>query len=217
MIITKTYLKEIIKEELEKVRLEQIEIINEEELQEGPIKRFLSGLALAAPLLGVGGVSTAKADPMKVEMHYKLSGDKYVDTIDIPGAKPGMDSFELQAITQKYIDSIIKAKADKAKAAGLEPKGEEGSFVVDEVTPVPTATSQGAATAASDSSVAFDEESGFYKVVVPAQDKNNNIKILSALQKHLNNPNAKYVGPMFQDKGPKPGTVTILINPAGIK
>jgi hypothetical protein len=222
MIITKTYLKQIIKEELEKVRLEQIEIVGEEQLQEGPLKKFLSGLALAGSLLGIGGVSTAKADPMKVKMHYRLSGDSYVDTIDIPGAKAGMDPFELQAITQKYIDNVIKTKADKAKAAGLEPKGEEGSFVVDEVTPVPSApkaaSQTGTVSAQDASSVTFDDESGFYKVVIPAKDKNKKeAAVLAALQRHLNKPNARYDGPMFPEKSSKPGTITILVNPAGIK
>jgi len=203
MIITKTYLKEIIKEELEKVRLEQIEITSEEQLEEGRLKNFFTSLAVAGSLFGA---AKAKADPMEIEMYHRQSGERYTQVVDIPDAKAGMDKFDLQNIAQNFIDK-------KAEKAGLP----LATFVVDEVTPVASATSQGAATAASDSSVTFDEESGFYKVVVPAQDKNNNIKILSALQKHLNKPKAKYVGSMFPDKGPKPGTVTILINPAGIK
>jgi hypothetical protein len=203
MIITKTRLKQIIKEELEKVHLEQIEITSEEQLEEGRLKNFLTSLAVAGSLFGA---TKAKADPMEVEMHHRQSGERYTQVVDIPDAKAGMDKFDLQNLAQNFIDK-------KAEKAGLPP----ASFVVDKVKPTATAASQGGATTASDSSVTFDEESGFYKVVVPAQDKNNNGKILSALQKHLNKPNAKYVGSMFPDKGPKPGTVTILINPAGIK
>jgi hypothetical protein len=214
MIITKTRLKQIIKEELEKVRLEQIEITNEEQINEGPLKKLLTSLAVAGSLFGA---AKAKADPMEIEMHHRISGEHYKQTIDIPGAKAGMDKFELQRLAQNYIDDAIESFSEKARAAGKEPTLQIADFTVDKVTPVAqSATSQGGSQAGA-ATVSYDSEREVYKVVVPKKDSNNQTKIFAALGKHLNKKLIDYKGSMFTEKGPTPDTVTVLIDKAGVK
>ncbi len=206
MIITKTHLKQIIKEELEKVRLEQIEVVNEEELQEGPIKKFLATLGMAGALVGATA-GKAKADQMEIDIHHRQSGEHYTQVVDIPGAKAGMDKFDLQNIAQKFIDQ-------KAEKAGLP----MATFVVDEVKPVSqVASGAPKASQTSDSSVSYDAEREVYKVVVPRKDQKNMNKITSALAKHLNKKIIDYNGTMFTEKGPTPETITILFDKAGLK
>jgi hypothetical protein len=149
MKITKSYLKQIIKEELEKT----LSDLDEQQLEEGKLQTFLASLAAAATMFG----GAAKADEVKIKMHHRLTGEPYEQVVNIPGVNAGMDKFDMRQIASDFIDK-------KSEKAGLP----IATFVVDNVELVQKAPAP--ATASIDQNIKIKDLGDSFEVTVMAKD-----------------------------------------------